>query len=231
MTRSEIIAKFRQENPEGSTNVVSDSVLNSWLETGNIEIATSARLVRSSTGISTVVDQSTYNLTNEITKFYDIDEFPGGGVVYDNKRIDLVSLSGLDEEQPNWRNQSSGRVRKYYRDNQFLILYPAPDEVKTLIVHTVLIADSFDDDNKLPFNELSYLEPFHYILVLYLKKKLFEGKIKKPESTMAANQEYLGYLSWMKNEINRGIYKNIQFRPKTSYRGTSRNRHYRSGTR
>lgn len=222
MNRGEIITRFRQENPEITSNVASDSVLQSWCEVGNLEVCTRVRLVKGSTTITSISSQNTYDLSSEITNFYDIDEYPGGGVAYSNKRLTLTTKAELDQTTPLWRSSSSGTPTKYYRRGKNLILYRTPDTSGDDIdVDSVLIPDALDDDNKTPFNELSYLEPFHYSLVLYLKMRTFNGKVKREGMAQDTMAEYNEYIKWMDNEIDRGIYTKIQIRPPSYYRGTA----------
>ena len=224
MTRSEILEKFRQENPEITTNVATDAVLNSWIETGNLEMCIRARLIRDEATFTTVTGTKEYDLSNEITNFYDIDRFPGGGVVYDGDQLEEKSLAQIFKERPSWLSDSNGTPKDYYRRGQYLVFGKPPSSAVTVRVYCVLLLEALDDDNKSPFNELTYLEPFHYGLVLYLKKRVFMGKTKKSDQAQQAVQEYNDYINWLTHEVNRGIFKGYTLRPKTSYRGTGRTR-------
>jgi len=224
MNRGEILTRFRQENPEITSNVASDSVLQSWVEVGNLEICRRVRLIRSDTTFTAVIGTSSYNLSNEISNFYDIDEYPGGGVSYDDNRLTKRTISELDSIRPSWRTASNGTPKDYYRRGSNIVLGTPPDTASDIQVYTVLIADPLDADSKTPYNELSYLEPYHYALVLYLKMRAFMGKVKKRDAAEMAMQEYENYIVQMEREINRGIYTNMQIRPPTNYRGTGRSR-------
>ncbi len=224
MTRGEIIARMREENPEVTENVASDSVLQSWCEAGNLEVATKARLIKGETTFSSIVNETNYNLTTEIPKFYDIDELPGSGVIYDNRQMDMKSVALIDQERPSWRTQAAGVPRDYYRRNQFLVLGRKPSSIKDILVYTVLIPDALDDNTKTPFNQFTHLEAFHYSLVLYLEKRVFGGKVKRPGSEMTATAEYDAYVEWLSDEVNRGIYGNIQIRRPTNYAASGRYR-------
>lgn len=224
MNRGEIITRFRQENPEVTQNVASDATLESWAEVGNLEIARKARLIKGDTTFSAVVGISEYNLTNEIDKFYDIDELPGGGVAYNNKRLTMESVASLDMKRPSWRTASNGTPKDYFRRNQFLVLGTPPDATSDIQVYCILLADPLDDDDKTPFNQLEHLEAYHYSLVLYLKMRVFMGKVKKPDIAQLAQQEYNEYVDNMTKETNRGIFQAIRIRPPSGYMGTGRRR-------
>ncbi len=218
MTRIEIKNRFRQENPDMTANVISNTILDSWCEAGDKEICARLRLIKSSTSFSSVVGTDTYNLMTRITNFYDIDEYPGGGVIYDDRRLTMKTIAQFDEERTNWRTASNGTPYDYARYNQNIILGRKPVSVKTIQVYAILLSDDFDDDNILPFNEYTYLEPFHYSLVLYLTMRA-KGKVGKDEDAKKAREEYEEYLKWMKQEVNRGTHGEISFRP--PHKGTT----------
>lgn len=219
MTRSEILEKFREESPEITDRVITDAVLNTWCIIGNQEICARARLIVSDGTITVVEDEDQYDLTADLTKFFDIDENPGGGVAYINtssleKRIKKVSIAELDDISSGWRTASSNVPKYYYRRGKYLHLYPKPDStISSLHVYFVAIADDFDDDVKTPYNQLPHLEPFHYGIVKYLTWRA-KSKVGKREDAAAAMTEYLAYIDWIKKEIGGGKYGPIYYRPK-----------------
>jgi len=149
---------------------------------------------------------------------------PGSGVVYNNRQLSSKSVALIDQQRPSWRTQASGVPRDYYRRNQFLNLGRKPSATQDILVYTILLADPLDDDSKTPFNQFAHLEPFHYSLVLYLVMRAMRGKVRKKLAADEAEIEYDKYVDWIKKETYRGIYKNIQIRPPTTYKGTGRYR-------
>ena len=226
MTRTEIIERFRQENPEITANVVSDANLRSWCLIGDKETCAKARLIVTNGTIDTVTSQANYDL-NSLTNFFDIDENPGGGVsIVDDDgretRLKKRSKSELDDLHTSWRTEASGTPKDYYRRGKYLYLRPAPtSSMDFMNIDYVAISDDFNDDNATPFNQLAHLEPFHYALVLYLKMRA-KAKVGKPEDAQTAMAEYDGYIKWIKKEIGGGKYGAISFRPQgiTPYRDT-----------
>lgn len=216
MTREEIKAKFREEMPEATDRVITNDVLNTWCIAGNLEVACMARLIKGETTFSSVIGQRGYDLTSQISNFYDIDDLPGGGVIYDSKALDLTTIAQLDIDRPSWRTEGNGTPKEYWRRNNYLYFDQKPQSIKNIIVYTVLKPDSFDDDNKTPFNQYTHLESFHDSILYYLIKRA-KAKIGKGDEAKLAREEYSGYVNWMKQEVNRGIYDTIEFRPKTSY--------------
>lgn len=219
MTRLEIIDRFRQENPEITDRVITDAALNSWCLVGNQEICARARLIVSDDTFDAVEDEDSYDLTNELTDFYDIDELPGGGVAYidtdsNEKRIVKKSIAELDDLSSSWRTADSGTPKYYYRRGQYLHLYPAPDDtIESIHVYFVQVAEDFDDDTKTPYNELTHLEPFHYGIVKYLALRA-KAKVGKPQDSEIARTEYEEYIKWIKKEIGGGKHGPIFLRPK-----------------
>lgn len=217
MTRLEIETKFREENSEITANVVSAATLHSWCLVGDKEICAKARLIVTNGTIDAVSGTASYDLTT-LTKFYDIDSIPGGGVSRvdtsgNEKRLDMYSKSQLDQESPSWRTASSGTPKKYFRRGKYISFYPKPDStINYFNVDYVAISDDFNNDNIIPFNQLTYLEPFHPALVFYLTWRA-KAKVGKPEEAASAKLSYDMYVAWMRKEIGGGKSGPIQFVP------------------
>lgn len=221
MLMSDIIQRFRDENPELDATVIPDATLMAWLLIGDSEICTKCRLINSQNNIITpVVNQSAYDLTLTSTSFLDIDEMPGGGVVVfynDNstsyKRLTKVTKGWLDNNNSQWRIAGQGKPLYYYRYGQYLNLYPSPDDTVTKItVDLILISNPFNNLNIMPFNQLPYLVNFHYGLVLYLTWRA-KAKVGKQEESDTAFKLYDMYVQWMIKLVGGGKYGPIEFRP------------------
>lgn len=213
MTRKEIIAKFRQENAEITTRVITDDVLASWLLSGNLEYATRLRCLVDQDGqtLTTVEDQKYIDLTAEIPNFYDIDEFPGGGILYNNKRIKFATIGDLDKENVNWRARTASTPKRYYRRGQFVYFdRPIDSNAEDVIIYCVLLPDDFDADDKEPLNEIIYYRPFHDGLVRYLEWRAM-GKVGKSQDEIKALGIYERYIKWAKKEIGMGRFGPISF--------------------
>ena len=219
MIRSEILSKFREENPEITDRVLTDAAAYSWLEEGNREICAITRCIvdQDGTTITTAEDDDHYDLSDKIDKFYDIDTYPGGGVTYNDKRIEEKTIAQLDHESPSWRSKSSGTPKGYYRRGKWIYLDRSIDSNEyDLKVYAVLIPDDFNDD-VMPFNELEYLEAYHYSLIYYLQKRA-KMKIGKTGEETKALQEYGSYLKWMKKELGGGKYTEINYTKHNGYK-------------
>jgi hypothetical protein len=218
MTREEIMDRFRQENPEISTNVITDAVLRSWCITGDKDVCARARLIGADDTFDVIEDEDSYDLTVHLSKFFDIDELPGGGIAYidtssKEKRITKKSIAGLDDMSSSWRTASSGTPKHYYRRNQFLHLYPAPDDtISSIHAYYIAIPEDFDDDNKTPYNQLLHLEPFHPAIIFYLTWRA-KAKVGKPQDADTELNQYEDYIKFIKREIGGGKHGPVYFRP------------------
>ena len=224
MDRAEIISTFRAENPEITARVLTDTVLGVWCKQGDKRICAMTRCIvdRDGMTISTTENDTNWSLSAEIPKFYDIDEFPGGGVAYDDLRIDYKTIGELDIEDRTWRSRTSGAPKAYYRRGDYIYMDRAIDSnAEDLKVYAVLIPDDFDSDDKTPYNELSYLEPFHYGLVEYLQMRA-KQKIGKEGEGDKAEAQFLKYVAWMKKTIGGGKYGKMFLTPRDTDRNCSR---------
>lgn len=212
MTRLEMRTIFRAECPEITSNVVSDTILNTWALTADKEVSARARLIVDDESWAATADVSEYDLTQRIDNFYDIDEFPGGGVIFDGKRLKKLSMAELDKKRPNWRSAESGVPVDYFRRGKYLYLGTPPEEADTIQVYCVKISEDFDQDSVAPFNELTHLEPFHYSIVLYMIMRA-KAKVGKPEDAAKARAEYESFIAWIKKEIGGGKYGIMSYTP------------------
>lgn len=216
MNRREIISLFRSENPEITTRVASNTLCHSWLKVGNRDICARTRCIVNiePETITTLEDEENWDLAAEISKFYCVDEYPGGGIAYNDKRLEETSIARLDEEQPGWRTADAGTPTKYFGRGTYIYTNrPVDSNAYDLKVYAVLIPDDFDADTKTPYNELTHLEPFHPLLTRYLKMRAKE-KIAKREDALLARTEYLTGIEDMKKMLGGGKYDKIYLRRK-----------------
>ena len=215
MIRSEIVDYFRAECPEAPSRVVSDTVLHNWLLMADKEFCAATRCIVDADGttITTAENDYFWDLSAEITKFYDVDNFPGSGVLYNNKKLDKATMGELDNDSPTWRDWGSGTPKKWYRRGKYLYLDRKIDSAaEDIKVYSVLISDDWNADVA-PFNQLAHLEPFHQSMVLYLVAKA-KIKVGKPEEAVSAQNEYMAFLRWAKTLIGGNKYGPIFFQKK-----------------
>jgi hypothetical protein len=217
MDRTEIKARFRQETPEVTTRVIADTVLDSWCEEADKNFCAKTRCIVGDKTFSSVIGTASYDLTQEIDNFFDIDEYPGGGVAYNSKRVDQKTIAEWDNRRSSWRSASNGVPVEYVRRGKNIIFNCPASTVVNIKVYSVLISDDFNDDGIIPFNQLSYLEPYHYAIVLFLQGKAKALNAKDQEKAIAM-LEYEDYVKWAKKEINGGSLGRIQFVKPTCYK-------------
>ena len=217
MTRTEIIAAFRAENPDIPSNVVTDPTLNSWLIEGNKDFCMQTYCITGSGSFSATVGTDTYDLTDSdsdayIENFLDIDEFPGGGVTFNGKRIRFVTKSDLDHKTRSWRSNSNGTPEKYFMRGESITFERPPSVASTITVDAILYPDDFDNDNIEPFNQRPSLSGYSYGLVYYITFRAKRAK-KKKATADAAELEYQNYVTRARKRIRKGTHGPIQFRP------------------
>jgi len=221
MNRSEIKTRFREENPEITDRVITDAVLDSWLLEGNLNFAIRARIIQKKDTFTPAIGEGGYgnewDLTDKISDFFDIDEYPGGGVAHNDLPLKKTTVAKMDAEDETWRTQSNGTPDEYYRWGQWLgVDYPVSN-TDDITVYYIALPEDFDDDGKTPFNQLANLTPYHYALVLYLTMRA-KSKVGKPQEKMAAAAEYAGYIQWVKTMLAGGRQDAIQFKRSRAYK-------------
>lgn len=221
MILSDIVTLFRIENPDITDRVISDALLKKWCLTGDKEVCAITRCIVGDTTFNSVVSASVYNtkydLTGLIPKFYDIDDFPGGGVSFDDDPLEKTTVSQLDADDSSWRERSAGTPEKWYRRGKYLYFdYPVLTADLEIRVYAVSISDDFNNDNITPYNQLTYLEPFHYGINKYLMWKAKE-KIGKDQEKLVAKQEFYDYCSFMKKQLGGNKFSSINIQPKAGY--------------
>jgi len=216
MTRDDIISTFRHENPRITTNVLSNAVLYDWCIVGDKDICARTRCIVDQDGTDiTPSENDTYvKISSYIPKFYDIDEFPGSGVLYNSKRIKRKTMSELDEEAATWRSRTAGTPKAYYRRGDYIYFdRPIDSNAYTVTIYCILVPNDFDAATKTPFNELGYLEPFHYGVVKYLQWQA-KKKVGKGDEGEVAKKEYLEYIAYMYSMIGGGRIGKIRMVPR-----------------
>ncbi len=214
MTLTEILDIFRAENSEITERAISNVLLKVWAKQGDKEICAITRCIVGDATFNSVATTSVYNtrydLTTQIAKFYDIDDFSAGGVSFDDDPLVKTTVGELDAEDSSWRTRSAGTPEKWYRRGKYLYFdYPVLTAGKEIRVYTVLVSDNFIGDDSTPYNGLTYLEPFHYGIVKFLQWKA-KAKIGKPGEGQLAQKEFSSYAQWMKSQLGGNKFSSIR---------------------
>ena len=221
MTLSDILEKFRRENPDVTIRVADDSTVKDWMLSADKEACAIARCIVGDVTFNSVTSTSVYNtkydLVANVPKFYDIDNYPGGGVSFDDDPLDKTTVAELDQENEGWRTGSAGTPEKYYRRGKYLYFdCPVKTSGLEIRVYASLISDDFTGNDQTPYNGLSYLEPFHSAILKYLEWK-GKTKVGKPGEAQAKRQEFIEYAQWMKSQLGGNKYSPIRFTKSSAY--------------
>lgn len=214
MTRQEIRDKWRNENPEITTRVISDAVANDWLLQANKEVCAETRCIVSNVSetFNTVANTQYYDLEAQIDNFFDIDDLPGGGVYYNDVPLEKSSPSEMNSQKRTWRSSSSGTPKKWWMRGKYLWFDKAPDAAQDVDVDCIYIPNDFDSDSEEPFNELGYLQVYSDSLSKYLQWRT-KQKVGKQEEAAIAQKAYYDYVAWMKKLVRKAKASAIFRRP------------------
>lgn len=217
MTRQEIREDFRTENPEITDRVITDALLNSWMKKANKEICAIARCIVSNVSSTFTASTSAqyYDLESLISKFYDIDDSPGGGVYFNDIPITKSNPAEMNQNKRTWRSSSTNTPKKWWRRGKYLWFDVVPSAAEDVDIDSILLPDDFDADEKEPYNELGHLQVFSDGINKYLQWRC-KQKVGKPEEAMTAQKSYYEYTTWMKKMVNSSKAAPIFLRP-TSY--------------
>ena len=226
MIRDEIIAQFRAENPDIPDRVIPDVTLQAWCKVANTEVCTITRCINGGGSFNTVAGEYFWDLTAKIAKFYDINEYPGAGVALDDDRLEKKTPAELDDIVENWRedikDDNRGIPEYYFRVGKEIYVECPVDAVYEMDIDAILIPNDWVG-NVTPYNQLTYLEPFHYAIVCYLKMRA-KSTSEKPNEASIAQKEYRDYVAWMKKELQGGRTSQIQYRQPNRMQITDRYR-------
>jgi len=222
MNRETIRNRFRSENPEVTERVATDVVINGWMLDGDKDICSLSKAIRSNIPetFDAVEDTQYYDLTAEIAKFEEIDEYPGGGVWFNDKPLRKATESQMNYTLKNWKTADSGVPKRYFRRNQYIWFDVPPNSTDEIAISTIYISNDFDEDLKTPYNQLSYLETYHPGIIKYLQWKA-KQKIGKDQEATKAEKEYYTFAKRMKKAISGGMNDKARIIPSGYYSGSN----------
>ncbi len=130
MNLSELRVRAKLYIPAAKTSVFTNTVLDSLLNDAARDVAFNIGLYEKNKLFDIVAEKQEYSLTTEVSnndylrinkpgvKWYD-------GTGWDD--LDQVTIAYLDEEYPNWRDDTSGDPQRYAIEKDTLIFHPKPD--------------------------------------------------------------------------------------------------------
>lgn len=214
MIRSDIRDKFRNENPEITSRVITDAVLNDWMETANLEMCAETRCIVTNVSetFNTVANTQYYDLESRITNFLDIDDSTGGGVYYNDLPLEKTSPSEMNSSHRSWRSFAAGTPKKWWMKGKYLWFDRKPSAIQDVDVDCILLPNDFDADGEEPFNELGHLQVYADGISKYLQWRC-KAKIGKADEAAIAQKAYLDYVAWMKKKVGSAKAATIFRRP------------------
>src|SRR3990172_4144663 len=109
MTLDNLKILARAYVPGAKVNVISDSILELLLNAGAVEVAALTVCLKTNKKFDIEADKSEYNLSSVLGDFLVMDD---PGVYWYNgsswKQLHPKTIKWLDENRPNWRDQTSG---------------------------------------------------------------------------------------------------------------------------
>jgi len=112
-TITEIIADVRSLINESSDGFWLDTEITKWVNEAQEIIATETKLL--SSYYSRLLEDTDIINGREIRFYADFVALDEGGVLYDDKPLEQISLKALDEHFGNWRNTAGTPTRFYFR--------------------------------------------------------------------------------------------------------------------
>jgi hypothetical protein len=212
MTRQEIREMFYEQTTEADKlRNAKETTIDSWLTEGEKDFVMRTYCIVEEYSTTTTLNVRNYDLLDLEPLFLDVD-IDSGGVWYDDESLTQTTQSQLSNEDRKWRNHLGGTVNKWWLRKSTVWLDKNPKASKTLIVSIAKKPNPLIQDSQIPFDELSYLEPYHIALVKYLQMR-FKSSLGKEEGAMISKSEYEGYINECKDRLSTGRSGSASFEP------------------
>lgn len=202
--RSQIRMLVNDTDTDTSLNRWTDAQLNQRIEMAQLDIIARSRGLTNTTYYTMVTSISVYALpqdlltTNRVA--YYIRNTTGA-----YKKMERMTLLGLDEWNNYWQQLANGLPERYYIWSSTIGIVPPPtvsySGYNNLRIDYTVIPSSFVSDTSVPFNNVTYLYPYHELIIWYvvywckMDEKLYQ------ESTFFGNR-YYDLLKIMYQELN-----------------------------
>ncbi len=188
-----LVAEFPWE-----TSDVAQVVL--WFNEGQNDAARKSKCLKKYdiTSITSTASTQEYSMS-AISDYLGIEK--QGGVTYDGKRLDPVTMEELDFDNINWRNRTAGTPTRYYRRGIYVGLDSKPAETgKVIGVHYFGLPTVMAVNTSKPFDGQVDLTPYHDLPLLYAigLAKFAKKQFKTREDALG---EYVARLTAMTSEI------------------------------
>lgn len=166
----EIRVAVKDASSTSSNRRYSDAFLTTRINAIQEDICKETRCIQKRISTHTVAGQQEYNYPSDMIAPERVAYYIAGSTPPAYKKLEAVSIGGLDFEIPNWENVSAGLPTKYYERGQIYGLYPKPSSVYTS-TYSVQIdyyanASSMSATTDIPFNGDVTLRAYHKLLII-----------------------------------------------------------------
>lgn len=221
-TLSEIRTKVRErirDNGPSGVQKYSDTVIKNWINEGQIN----AFRILEQTNESVLTRRYTFDtstMTNEYTLPTNFIEMKRVYMMYTSTsnrtsylRLDKTKIDALDRRILSWEDSTADEPREYFlRYTTYSVIlgldvYPNSDYAGTdfLRIDYIPLFDDLSSDTDEPFNGVSFLKPFHSLLVDYAEYKC-TGNPK-------AQSDYVAKLELLRQDLIKNTDQKGRFRP------------------
>ena len=136
MNLGNLITLARSYVPAAKKGVVPDSTLKIVMNEGALDAAVKSQCLRSNTKIDITENIDEYSLSIKLTRYAGMLK---NGIWWNDgdqwNKLDPITLKWLDNNRPNWRNDSSDDPKRYTVESDVLYINPPPDTTLSQGLH------------------------------------------------------------------------------------------------
>lgn len=205
MNLGELRDKLKRDHPE--TQGFTDAQMNAELNEGQLEIVMLTDALQNEANFNITTEES-YSVSTIASDFLKIDR-EGGllvKVLNDETEFDRLtyrSMETLDVLYSGWRDADSSLPHSYFLRGDNIHIYPkSKDSIANGgRLYYIQKPTAMSGDTSNPFNNLSWLYPFHKVIVLYAAMTILTS-VKKYAEANAVEALYADRINVMKNFIH-----------------------------
>jgi len=199
---SELRSKLKRDHPE--IKGFTDAQINTELNEGSLEIAQVTECLPTNEDQTLTKDTETFALPSD---FLNIDREGGvlAKILSSNtkfQRLHYRTQEELDSDYSFWRDQTAGTPHSYFIRGTNVHIFPkfsgtsVSSGLRIYYFQSPTVMTTGSDQE--PFNNVSYLDPFHKTVVLYAAEVILTS-IKKYGDAAAVHRLYVDRIAVMKD--------------------------------
>jgi len=184
---------------EAKKNKVEDTEIEILINNGAREVARLAKCLKTSEKFDSVADETTYNLTTNVTRFLAMDK-PGlwykASATGDYKKVHPKTIQWFDEEKPTWRNTDASDPVYYALEGDNIIITPGTDTAITdaFQLHFCQAPRQMTTSAHYPFGyetEIHRLMPLQEAILAFVEWKLTKALNQGADAYKAGESYFL----------------------------------------